>query len=503
MTNTETNTKTETTISSRQTPSRKNRSRKKALSRYQQFNCTDAGNAELFARMFKDDIRFDHKRKRWLYWDQHRWREDKEDKVFQKAKCLARWRAQAASLVEDPDKRKSVLKWAYTSESRSKIEAMLRLAQSEQPVAENGENWDHDPLLLGVQNGVVNLKNGRLRAGQRTDRITLCTNITYDPTARCPRFLQFVDEIFGGDAQMIQYVHRALGYSITGLTSEQVLFQGYGSGANGKSTLLNVIRHVLGDYADDMPFSAFELNARSNIPNDIACMVGRRFITAAETNESVQLNEARIKSLTGGDPQKARNLYKEFFSFQPVSKIWLSFNHRPYVRDDSEGYWRRIRLIPFEQHFSEDKRDKDLESALRLEAPGILNWLVRGCRDWQAFGLGEALRVQQATQEYRQDSDPVQVFLEERCVLSPNARVSASDLRQAYSEWSETNKERMLDWTSFSQRLKSRGLESRAAGHHKVRTWFGIGLKETPTEGPSELVPVRADAGTQVHSLVN
>ena len=246
---------------------------------------------------------------------------------------------------------------------------MLRLAQSELPITDSGENWDSDPWLLGVANGVVNLKTGKLLQGNPLQQIKLHTDVAFDPAARCPQWEQFLADVFKGDAELIGFIQRAVGYSLTGDTSEQCLFLCYGGGSNGKSTFLEVLLHVLGQYAHSLPFSAFELQARSSIPNDVASVVGKRFVTAGETSESARFNEARIKGLTGSDTLSARFLHGEFFSFKPAAKIWLAFNHKPGVADDSQGFWRRIRLIPFEREFKEGAADKNLKDIIVRRGP--------------------------------------------------------------------------------------------------------------------------------------
>jgi putative DNA primase/helicase len=341
------------------------------------FPRTDAGNAEFFGDHYKDQLRYDFGRGRWLIWAKHWWIEDRCETVLQLAKEAARARYRLRlSASDDPEETQKEANWASGSESRSRLEAALKIARSERLLATSGDEWDSDPWLLGVGNGVVNLRTGKLRDGKRSDLITMHTDVVFEPRAACPRWLSFVDQIFGGDRELIGYVRRAMGYCLTGDTTEQVVFLCYGSGANGKSTFLDVLRYVLGDYAYNLPFSTFELKARSPIPNDVAALPGRRFVTALETNESAPLNEARLKLLTGRDPVSARLLYREFFTFTPTAKFWLATNHKPEVADDSPGFWRRIRLIPFLQQFVGDRADKDLVSKLKAEASGILRWAV-------------------------------------------------------------------------------------------------------------------------------
>src|SRR5260370_2165539 len=312
---------------------------------------TDTGNAELFAGLFGHRLLFDHKRERWLFYAEHWWTADVDGELMRTAKQAALFRLKTSGTIGDDKKRKQEVQWALHSESLPRLQAMLTLARSEKPLADTGENWDADPWLLGVANGVVNLHTGKLRPGTPSDRITLHTNMAFDPSAQCPRYDRFISEIFDGDPDLISYVHRAVGYSLTGETSEQCFFCCHGEGANGKSTFLNAVRHAVGAYACNLPFSAFELKTRSTIGNDVATIPDRRFVTAIETDESVRLNEARIKALTGGDLITARMLYREVFTFRPVATFCLAFNRPPRVSADSQSLLRRVHLIPFVRQF--------------------------------------------------------------------------------------------------------------------------------------------------------
>jgi putative DNA primase/helicase len=363
--------------------------------RKQGFPRTDAGNAEFFAHLYKDQLRYDFGRGRWLLWAKHWWVEDRCETVLQLAKEAARMRYRLRlSASDDADETQKETEWASGSESRSRLEAALKIARSERLLATSGDEWDSDPWLLGVGNGVVNLRNGKLRDGQRSDLLTMHTDVVFDPRAACSRWVRFLDDIFGADRELIGYIQRVVGYCLTGDTTEQVTFLCHGAGANGKSTFLNVVRHVLGDYAYDLPSSTFELKARSANTNDIAALPKRRFVTSLETNEAAPLNEARLKLLTGCDPVSARKLYREFFSFIPTAKFWLATNHRPPVSDDSPGFWRRVRVILFLQQFVGQRADKDLVAKLKAEAPGILRWALEGCLEWQRQGLGLPAAVQ-------------------------------------------------------------------------------------------------------------
>jgi putative DNA primase/helicase len=438
---------------------------------------TDAGNAEFFAAVNKEELRYDHKRGQWLAWHKHWWTKDNNGLVYRLAKSVARMRAQAAQHMSEKEKEKEIA-WARLSESWARLEAMLKLAESEYPLSDSGEGWDAAPMLLGVANGVVDLKTGVRRDGLPAEKITLWSPFEFDASAPCPRWLRFLNEVFGNDQSLINFVQRAAGYSLTGSTREQCLFLLYGSGANGKSTFLEVLRKVFGCYASNLPFSALELASRSNIPNDVAGMAGKRLVTAIETSESAQLNEARIKMLTGGDPVTARHLYGEFFVFLPTAKLWLAFNHLPNVKDDSPGFWRRIKLIPFNQRFESGAIDKELLPKLAVESPGILAWAVQGALMWQTEGLGEPTVVREATETYRKVSDPLEEFIEEYCIVTPSARVTAAAIWNAFDGWQDKTRGHIpLNRTAFSQRLEAKGFRKERHGHLRTRIWCGIDLK--------------------------
>ncbi len=289
--------------------------------------------------------------------------------------------------------------------------------------------------------------------------------------------MQFLSEVFG-DNELIDWLHRALGHSLTGDTTEQCVFIGHGVGANGKTRFIEGMRWALGDYAYSAPFSTFELSQRASIPNDLAALEFKRFVTSSETNENTRLNEARVKAISGGDPMTARYLHAEFFTFMPHLKIWLFVNHKPKVADASFGFWRRVRLIPFTRQFIGEADDRRLGEKLRAEAPGILTWLVQGCLEWQKRGLDpvpECVKV--ATQEYRQESDILAGFIADRCIEHPKATVKASELYSAYKSWAEGEGMRdreVLTSTAFGRRMRGRYQKERRGG---TVYYFGIGLR--------------------------
>lgn len=443
------------------------------------FACTDAGNAELLAHLFGDCLRFDHKHRRWLGWQEHLWREDDDGGVMRLALEAARIRARSAVAIQDARIRDQIIRWATSSESQAKLRAALNVARCLSPITDAGKTWDIDPWLLATPNGVVELDTGQLRAGHPDDRITLCTGVPFDPDATCPRWMQFLEEVFSGDKELISFIHRAAGYSTTGDISEQCLFLLYGTGSNGKSRYLHPLANVLGDYAQNAAFSMLERAGRGSIPNDVAALQGRRFVTASETREDGRLNEERVKALTRGDPITARFLHREFFTFEPTCKIWLAVNHLPQVHDVTNGFWRRIRVIPFRQQFEGDAKDKHLDQKLRAEASGILTWAVRGCLEWQEHGLDAPAIVMEATRQYREEADPLAPFLSECCLIGKEHTARARPLHQAYLRWCdghEVPRKDILSETKFGRLIGQRFRRD-----HDRDGWFyyGVGLHMT------------------------
>ena len=437
---------------------------------------TEAGAAERFTRLHGDDVRFDYRRNRWLRWDGHRWIPDADAAVTRLALDFTRtWQRQAVE-IPDADRREKVFKTAIRLERRDALQSLLTFAAALKPIADAGDAWDHDPLLMGVVNGAVDLRTGTWRPGRREDRLTMSTAVPFDPDATCPRWTQFLTEIFAGDDPLIRFVQLAVGYSILGLTSEQCLFLLYGTGANGKGTFTNTLKFVFGDYAWNMPFATIEMRDRAAIPNDLAALVGRRFIIASETNDGTRLNEARLKALSGCDPITARFLHQEFFTFEPVGKFWLAVNHKPIVRDDSPGFWRRIRLIPFTQAFPINKA---LADELRAEAVGILAWAVRGCLAWQQDGLHPPAIIIEATREYEEDSDTLAPFRNEAIEPDPDAEVGARELYEHYRRWAMHHgvHERDLMKVQMFGRKMSERFRSRKNRTTNIKCYLGIARK--------------------------
>ena len=286
---------------------------------------TEAGDAEFFAFKHRDDVRFDHARSRWLHFDGNRWRPGEQGSILRLALQAMRDRQQIAlRLKGDDDVRRRNLKWTICGEFKTRLRNMLDIAQRLQPLADDGTNWDATPYLLCVKNGVVDLRTGILRDGKPEDRITNCTHVTYYPDATSDLWEKTLIAIFEGNKELLSYWQRLVGYSASGTAQEEMFAMLWGEGRNGKGTLIESIRRALGDYADDLPFTSLDKNARAAIANDMAKLPGKRFVTASETEGSVRLNEQRIKGLSGRDPQTCRFLHREFFTFEPMFVLFLA-----------------------------------------------------------------------------------------------------------------------------------------------------------------------------------
>jgi putative DNA primase/helicase len=350
---------------------------------------------------------------------------------------------------------------------------MVDLARDEPGTPISHTDLDADPWLFNVLNGTLDLRTGELQPHDRGDLITKLAPVTFDPDAECPQWDAFLQRITGGDENLIRFLQRAAGHTLTGDISEQCLFFLHGRGQNGKTTFIETLMTLLGDYAQKAPTQM--LIAKPNaIPNDIARLPGARFVVAAEVEEGRPMAESLVKDLTGGDTLVARFLHQEYFEFRPSHKLWIYGNHRPLIQGTDEGIWRRIHLIPFDVWIPPGERDTRLIEKLRAELSGILNWAVRGCLEWQEHRLGTPEAVHQATSEYRSEMDVLGRFIEERCITQPDAQGRADELYRAYCDWCQANGEDSKTGTAFGRRLKERGFDKRRDSNGVY--YVGIGL---------------------------
>lgn len=400
-----------------------------------EFPMTEAGDAEFLRQQVDGRARWDITRKAWFLFNGQYWPMDTTGEIVCLALESVRQRQYEALTIVDTEARKRASRWAMDGESHRRLQNLIQIASVLDGMKTDGSEWNPKSFDFGVQNGVVDQGTGLWRPGCKHDYITRVSPVVYDPDATCPRWDQFNSEVFGGNTTLASYVHRAIGYSATADMREQAIFIPFGTGANGKSTFLDTIQYVMGDYGFSCAFSTFEAGQRSEIGADVAALAGRRFVTSSETNVKSKFNEARLKAISGGDKLGARHLYGNPFEFSPTCKIWLSVNHKPAVADDSFGFWRRIHLIPFTETFAGSADDKNLRQTLRGEASGILNWILSGCQAWLRDGLEPPAEVLAARDEYQRENDPLADFLEEMTTTAPGVRVSASIVYASYLAW--------------------------------------------------------------------
>ena len=437
---------------------------------------TDLGNAQRFVARHGQEIRFCHSWRKWLVWDGTRWRQDEDGEVERRAKATVREFYGQASQTVDDDLRKAIVAWAKSSESRSRLTAMVELAKSEPTIPVSPDDLDSNPWLLNCANGTIDLRTGELLPPSKENLCTKIIPIEYDPDAQCPVYKKFVRQILKNDVGLVKFVQRAFGYGLTGSAIEQVLFIFYGSGANGKSTLLEVWRQALGDYGRTADAALLMRRNSDGVRNDVARLVGARFVSTSETEAGRQLAETLVKQLTGGDKVAARFLYAEFFEFDAQFKLFLTTNHKPEIRGTDNAVWRRIRLVPFEVTIPEEQQDKELPAKLRAELPGILAWGVRGCLGWQKNGLGQPEKVFDATAKYREEMDLLGAFLRDRCVENERAKVASKPLYAAYKTWCDSTGEKALTQQKLGTALADRGFRKWRTG--PTRGWAGFALRD-------------------------
>lgn len=412
---------------------------------------TDLDNAKYFAKLYGDRVRFDVSKGKWFIWAGHYWLEDNKciiDSLIQKSIVH---RQESARDIEDKDLRAATIKWAIQSENERHLTATLRIASKLDPIVTSGQEWDMQPHLFACRNGVLNLKDGSFASGVPSDMLSNHSPVAYDPLAQSVRFIEFMDQIFEGNGDLIYYIQKALGYSLTGMNSEQILFFCHGSGSNGKSVLFSTMEILLGTYAVSVPSATFLRNIMNTQTNDIAMMRNKRFVMTAETLTTTKMDEQKLKKISGGDSISARFLHKEFFTFQPICKIWLFLNHMPSFDDDSYGFWRRVRLIPFNKSFKGDAIDYDLLEKLKTELPGILNWLLTGAVLWYQEGLKEIPTiVTEATDEAKVSNNKLTDFVADCCIERADLSEKSSKLYAAYVKWANTNSYQHKDIMSMT-----------------------------------------------------
>jgi putative DNA primase/helicase len=433
---------------------------------------TDIGNATRLIERHGNMFRY-HLALGFLLWDTRRWAPDPEALGVQElAIATAKSIYGEVEEINDPLLREALTKWARTSQGVARVKAMLELARSNPAVLVT--EVDSNPYDFNVVNGTLDLKKRELRPHRQSDLITKLAHVVYDREAKAVLWEKVVARALAGDPKLIGYFRRLCGYSITGSAREQVIAILWGKGANGKTTLVQTVVDLAGDYARACSATTFEEARGERIPSDIARLTGVRLVNIAETQRGGELNEGLVKSTTGGESIVARFLYRSEFEYKPQFTPLLQSNHKPRVDGIDEGIWRRIHLLPFTVRIPDSEQDKELLATLRAESSGILNWVLDGCTEWQQVGLNPPASVRNATEAYRRESDSLADFVEENIVREPAASVTAGELYRAYRAAAEANSEKPVSKKTFGLMLSERGFER----SHSNGTWYeGIRLR--------------------------
>jgi putative DNA primase/helicase len=417
---------------------------------------SDIANAQRLAARHGHDLRFTPERG-WFAWDNRRWAVDDKGIAVQ-----ARAKESALSIFDEikhaPD-RDARMRHAKRSQSKNSIEAAIWLTRSEPGIRARLTQFDADGWLFNVTNGTLDLRTGQLRPHRREDLISNIVEIAFDPEASCELWDGFLWRVLDRNDELYAYLRRFVGYLLVGDTSEQSLHFLYGLGANGKSVFCEVLLRLLGDYAVAASPDLIMVRRHGGIPNDVARLRGVRVALMNETTQGAKFDEAKLKDLTGGDTLNARFLNQEFFDFRPTHRIVIRGNHKPAINGTDEGIWRRLRLVPFTVFIPPDQQDRDLLRKLEAELPGILNWALKGCLEWQAEGLKPPAIITEAVRQYREESDTVGRFIVECCEPRALAQVKSSALYQRYQAFCEQAGERWVPSKDFPAEMQRRGFE--------------------------------------------
>lgn len=434
------------------------------------YSMDDMGNAERFVANFGDTIRYNYTDKKWLYYSGKKWVTDFNGTSMRCADASVHTMKDELKHYletdgEESDIYKAFQKHIKTSRSHKSKENFMKEVQHHVPVMPS--QLDKYKMVLNTPGGVINLTTGEIKPHKPEFYLTKITKCEQADDVNAPLWAEFLRTIFKNDLDLIRYIQKAIGYTLTGSTVEECVFFLYGTGRNGKSTFLEIIREIFGDYAANIQPETIMVkpNASSAINSDIARLKGARLVTSVEPNEGVRLNEGLLKQLTGQDIITARKLYGEEFEFKPEFKLWMATNHKPIIRGTDTGIWRRIHLIPFTATIPPEKVDKDLRHKLQGELPQIFRWALDGCMLWQREGLEMPRAVLDSVKEYRREMDVISAFIDDKC--ETKGATQSSVLYAAYSSWAEGNNEYKMSMTKFSLELQKRNFE-------KVKTRDGI-----------------------------
>ncbi len=441
------------------------------------FVLSDSGNAQLLAQLHADKLHFNHTNNSWLVWNGQYWKPDEMKERIQLAQDVSKYTQEKALTIADSREKMAMVTFGIRSENMANMESMLRVASSMPKVATTEKDWDRNTRLFQCDNGTLSLDDGLFKDGKPHYRISKTCGIDYKPNAKAPVFDQFLIDIMDGDEDLAGFLLMCLGYSMSGLMDEQCMFILNGSGANGKSVLLDLMSHVLGDYHVHTRFDAFLKKYNNTSSNDLARLSGARFVSANESGVGKNWDEERIKEITGGDQITARYLYGEYFDFRSNIKLWCATNNLPKTDDLTDAFWRRMIVIPFDRKFKGKDRNPNILAELKGESSGIINRLYEGFKNWQEKTLQtKPARVVNAVNEYKVESDVVAQWVEEMNVQKEGFedKKPAKAVYQEYVFWHNANAPgKPVSTTMFGKRMNALDLGSEKIGGFK----YYIGLQ--------------------------
>lgn len=451
---------------------------------------TDIDNSTRFAQLHANKLRYIPKWKKWLAWDTHSWAID-EDKVrvLELGKEVSRSLYLEAANEPDSDRAGKIAAWAKQSSNANRIEAFAKLARGIEGVAVSHNDLDTNPWLLGVRNGVINLDTGQHRPGDPDDLMHKQTNVAHDPDAECPTWDRCMADWFPS-SETRRYVQRLAGSALVGKQKDHKLIIHYGSGSNGKSTFVRGIGHVLGEYFITPDKSLLVREKHSNERREKATLFRIRLAVASETERRQKLNEAQVKNLTGGDSIRAARLYENSWEFEQSHSMWLQTNYLPEINGRDAGIWRRIDVVPWVASFEGGRQDTDLDDKLRREAPGILNWLITGCLQWQQEGLAPSDEVVNVTARYRAAEDVLGRYATDiGLTFTKGLHITAQKLADELTKWCRSegidDPPSRNDFADWMRQNGAEHLGRKQIGGIRATWWRNAGIDETLT-GPME-----------------
>ena len=422
----------------------------------------DMGMAQRFLDMFPHSFLYSMVDKTWYVYNGSYWQQDNQGLIEKAAdKVINNLKNEKHVIPEDIDEddyKKAWKKFEKRERSRSSKVNMVNEIKHLVPVLHN--QWDQEHMLLNTPSGYIDLTNGTLHHHKYNKMFTQETGVDFSENVDCPLWIKFLNQTFQNDQELIHFVQKIIGYSLTGSNAEQKMFILYGNGRNGKSVLLNIVKYIFGSYAKTMNATTImqkRIGSSQGATSDIARLEGARLVVSSEANEGDRLDESLVKQMTGGDTLVARYQYGKDFEFDPVFKLFMATNHKPKIYGTDEGIWRRLVVIPFTHTVKKENVDKKLEDKLKAESMGILKWAIEGAMMWQSEGLNPPDVIQNAGNEYRKEMDVIEAFIDEYCVTNDSYKVKASELFDAYKNWAnETNNWEGMNNTKFGREITKR-----------------------------------------------